>query len=276
MADERDYWDESEGREDLSLPQDLDIEALLSLGYEQLDGFARWLEQDRGVTTRYANQDCFNAEMLMDYLANLRRKSVHEINEYDLRWFVFSHYIRKAEADAETEERLPVSLRNFFAFLRMNYDFETPAYVEEILEDVTYYNKRRQDYDALDAQNERRWEEGFREWCAELSDDLDLRCLSLPRELGDGLDWGDTRGWREATLWEEANNNWQNERAELMRDGIDYETVRANLMSSYLLWVDTPQLRLDDKTPAEVILEERLDKVGETGEVEYEYEDDSD
>src|SRR5262245_36276391 len=89
---------------------DSPLQALLDEAYDQLDRFVDWVERYLELDTRIAQQDCFNAEFLIDYLVNQFEKAVAEINEFELRWFLFSHYLRKAMADAETEERLPDSL----------------------------------------------------------------------------------------------------------------------------------------------------------------------
>ncbi|HZT41775.1 MAG TPA: hypothetical protein VFA07_06280 [Chthonomonadaceae bacterium] len=237
--------------------EDRDIQELLDIGYEQLDGFVSWLEATLGMDTRTAQQDCFNAESLLDYLANYARKTAIDVNEFELRWFLFNHYIRKAMADAETELRLPDSLRRFFLYLEEEHGYTQPDWLYQVLDDRDYYIKRRQEYADLDLVNEQRWQEGFRAWCAELEEDLDTRCLWLPRDLGDGMAWGDVMGWREATLQEEANRIWQEERRQLLEDGLDYEAARQHLLSSYLLWLETPQDRLDGKTPSQDIREER-------------------
>src|SRR5581483_1026281 len=236
---------------------DPDIQAILDIGYDQLDEFVVWLEETLGLDTRTAQQDCFNAEMLIDYLANQQRKTASEINEFDLRWFLFSHYLRKAMADAETEERLPDSLQRFFAYLEAEQGYVAPDWLRGVLDERAYYLARRAAYAALDGEDEREWEAGYRAWCAELEDDLDARCLWPPRELADGFVWGDTMGWREATLQDEANRFWQQERAELMELGMDCESMRGRLLDAYYQWLDTPQARLDDQTPREVILTER-------------------
>ena len=95
-----------------------------------------------------------------------------------------------------------------------------------------------------------------------VEEDLDARCLWPPRDLGQGLAWEEIAGWREATLREEGNRLWQEERAQLLRDGLDYETARPRLLDAYLSWVDTPQARLEGKTPWETILEEREERKG--------------
>src|SRR5262249_4829956 len=156
----------------------------------------------------------------------------------------FSHYLRKAQADVETEERLPDSLLRFFTYLRAEHGYSIQDWLFSTLDDRAFYLKRRRDYLELDSEDERAWEEGFRAWCTELEDDLDLRCLWLPRDLGIGIAHADVMGWREATLLEEANRLWQAEREELLRAGLDFDTVRERLMESTLHWTSTPQVRL--------------------------------
>ncbi len=253
---------------------DTDIQAMLDLGYEQLDGFLVWLEEKAGIGTRVAQQDCFNAECLIDYLANHQHKTVAECDEFDLRWFMFSHYIRKAMADPETEERLPASLERFFAYLEYEHHETFPSWLRGVLEDSAFFQRRRQAFQSLDANDERAWEQGFRAWSAELEDDLDARALWLPREMGEGMQWGDVMGWREATLYEEANRQWQRERRELLGEGLDVETARDYLTSSYRVWLDTPDQRLDDMTPREVIVIERQERADAEPDEDSEEEED--
>src|SRR5688572_19730524 len=110
--------------------EDTPLQALLDDAYDQLDRFVEWVEGYLELNTRTAQQDCFNAEFLIDYLVNQFEKPVAEINEFELRWFVFSHYIRKAMADAETEERLPDSLLRFFHFMGSEEGMTVPAWVQ--------------------------------------------------------------------------------------------------------------------------------------------------
>jgi hypothetical protein len=245
-----------------------EIQEILDIGYDQLDGFVNWLEEHLGLDVRTAQQDCFNAECLIDYLANSPHKEAANINEFDLRWFLFSHYIRKVKADTEIEARLPDSLLRFFQFLQAEHAANLPEWVYSVLEDHQYYQQRRESFLALDELNEREWKEGFRAWCLDLEEDLDLRCLWLPNEMGNGLAWSERMGWREATLREEANRIWQSEREELLMDGLDFDSVRERLGESYLIWLDTPQERLDDRSPRETILDEREGQAEELAEDE--------
>jgi hypothetical protein len=244
------------------------IGALLDEAYDLLDGFVEWLESEAGLDTRTAQQDCFNAESLLDYLANHYQKSIRTMNEFELRWFVFSHYIRQSIADTETEERLPDSLRRLGIYLRSEQALDLPEWVPSVLDDSILYRKRREQYAGLNPDEEAEWQQGYRAWCEELEDELDVRCLWLPRELGDGMFWAEAMGWREATLYQEANQLWQTERVSLLEDGMDYESVRSHLLDTYLFWIENEQERLGGKTPRAVILEERSERPEEDTEDE--------
>jgi hypothetical protein len=247
------------------LPSDADsaeseIQRLLDQGYDQLDGFVRWEEERLGIGTRVAQQDCFNAEVLIDYLANHQQKGVAAITEYDLRWFLFSHYIRKAQADPETEERLPDSLTRFFQYLSTEHAELAPTWLSQVLDDQAFYQQRRLAYHELDQLDEQEWEEQFQEWCRELEEDLDLRSLWLPRDLGNGMEWSRVMGWREATLQHEANRSWQEERERLVQEGYDIDSIREQLTLDFHVWLDTEQDRLDGMTPREEIVTEREER----------------
>jgi hypothetical protein len=235
------------------------ITDLLDIGYDQLDRYVEWSETALKLDTRIAQQDVFNAEALMDYLANHHRKAIADMNEYELRWFVFSHYIRKAMADAETESRLLSSLERFIGYLSQMQELTITDWMRSVLDETSYFNKRRSAYQSLSSEDEQAWKIGFIEWCTELDDDLDVRCLLIPNDLGDGASWSDKMGWREATLRDEATALWQRERDQLLAEGMGYEQIRDQLRIAYLDWVDTPQVRLDGLSPSEVILAERLE-----------------
>lgn len=261
-GEEEDFVPEG-GLSNIAADADQDTQALLELGYDQLDGFRIWVDERLELGSRIAEQDCFNAEFLVDYLANHQHKSVADINEFELRWFLFSHYIRKAMADDETENRLFESLQRFFGYLHKEHQELVAPWVAGTLDDDGFYINRRQAYSSLNNVDEQSWEIGFRTWCTELEDDLDTRCLWLPRDLGNGVEWSEAMGWREATLFGEANALWQRERDNLLRDGLDFESVRTELLANYYGWLDTPQPKLDEMTPMEVIQIEKIEREAE-------------
>ncbi|MBC7526495.1 MAG: hypothetical protein H7308_03000 [Chthonomonadaceae bacterium] len=233
---------------------------ILDKGYELLDGFTEWLDFALKVETRAAQQDCFNAESYVDYLANFAQLSVFEATEYDLRWFVFSYYIRKSLGDEPTELRLLDSLRRFIEYLRAEHGYTVPEHIYATLEDHAFYVRRRAEYHALNPDDERTWADGFENWCSEMETDLDTRCLWLPSDLGEGERWGDTQGWREAALYREAQRLWLKEREELLGFGQDFDSMREELYIIYMDWLDQPQEKLEDDTPRNVIMAERTER----------------
>lgn len=67
-------------------------------------------------------------------------------------------------------------------------------------------------------------------------------------------------GWRESALRDEAVRRWQRERDQLLAIGHDLDAMRDRLVTSYLIWLDTPQNRLDGSTPRETIRGERSER----------------
>lgn len=234
-----------------------DIQELLDEGYETLDRFVSWLETVLQLDTRAIQQDSFNAESWIDYLANHQRKRAEDANEFELRWFVFSHAIRKSLGSLDTQERLLQSLSRFYSFLRTERKFAVPDWLSRVLDEEGAYLKRLHEYRALDAEDEAAWQRGFQAWSEDLADDLNDRVLSLPREIDEVLSWGDAMGWREATLWDEANQNWQQRRIELLENETNFDEIRRELTDEYQAWLNAPQERLDDETPYQLIVEER-------------------
>ncbi len=237
-----------------------DIQGLLDTGYTQLDGFVEWLERMLEMDTRTAQQDCFNAESFVDFLANNQRKSALDASEYDLRWFVFSHYIRKSIADRETQLRLPGSLLRFFQYLHAAFKMDHADWIAATLEDQQFFEQRLHDLQSLAGEDEAVWKSGFRDWCEEIEQDLDMRCLWLPNDMGEGMEWGEQMGWREATLRDDANRLWQSEREALLTEGLSFDAMRDHLVVSNLFWLDTPQKRLEDFSPRQTIRGERAEQ----------------
>lgn len=252
-----DEWDEGMPEDETN---DADIQTMLDTGYEQLDAFVGWLEDRLGVDTRTAQQECFNAEQLIDFLANKQRKTAVQVNEFDIRWFVFSHYIRHVHADPNIEERLSDSLRRFYTFLEAVHGYINPDWLFEVLDDRTYYLNRRKAYTDLNNDDERAWEVEYRAWCAELEDHLDARDLWMPRDMGEGMNWGDMMGWREDALRRQAHRRWLEERSELLAQGLDMGEVRHRLLESYYYWLDDAQFDLEDSSPRSIVREERAER----------------
>ncbi len=239
--------------------EETDIQEILDAGYDLLGEFQIWIEKSLKIDSDTSQQDLYNVESLMEYLAYRGRRSLQKVDEFHLRWFVFSHYIRHSNAGKETEEHMPESLKRLYYFLQNAKGMFLPDWIEATLEDQSFYIHRRTAFREMNGEDEAQWIEEYRTWSEEMDSDLDSRCLLLPREITENILWGDKMGWREATLFEEANNLWQKERTELLLDGLDFESIRYDITSSYELWLSTPQIRLDDATPIEMILQERAE-----------------
>ncbi len=237
-----------------------DTQDLLDEGYQLLDGFVNWLETVLGIDTKVTQQDVFNAEMLVDYVAEAAKLPVTQMDEFDLRWFAYSHYIRKANAEQEIEHRLLESLRRFVQYLKAEHGFLPEDWVEEVLGFPEIYMDRWQGLYKLDGGGEVQWLAGYRTWCAELEDSLDARGLALPREMGDSLYWGESMGWREGTLRHRAQRMWLLHRADMIVLGYGFADMRDRLADAYIYWMDTPQSHLDGLTPKEVVLIERRER----------------
>ena len=256
---------------DADAPDDGGISALLDTAFTQALAFQLWCRNVCKLEEAIIQQDNTNVESLLDYLANYHRKTFAMANEYDVRWFIFSHYIRKSNEEPETEERLLSSLRRFLSFLEDTTDYEVPDWFAAALDDTAFYQRRRAQYHGLSSEDEKQWQTGFDIWCEELSTDMDARCLLLPDTIGGGLFWSKEMSWREATLHAEANVRWQQEREELLADGFVFEQLREPLQISYLEWLDTPQDKLDGQSPYDVIQAEQI-KASEDGEPDTEDE----
>ncbi|MCS6775120.1 MAG: hypothetical protein RMJ43_15855 [Chloroherpetonaceae bacterium] len=243
-----------EGRE---YTEDFDLSTLYNDVLEMQGRFERWIRCLPGVDAHAAQRMCYNTEFFLDYLVNQFEKPVQQINEFELRWFLFSDYIRNARVDEDTALTVLDSLRYFFDFLSESESWSRPQFVDEVLSERAYYLERRRKYLLLDAENVLVWHTGYRRWCEELEDYLDARCLWLPRDMGKGMEWGEEAGWREGTLRREAHRRWLEEREALLQEGWDFETVRTRLFDSLMVWLDTPQRRLGNATPREVIAQER-------------------
>ena len=77
--------------------EETDIQEILDSGYDLLAEFSVWLEKSLRIDHDTAEQDIYNIESFMEYLAYRGRRSLLKPDEFHLRWFVFSHYIRHSK-----------------------------------------------------------------------------------------------------------------------------------------------------------------------------------
>lgn len=241
--------------------EEADLSALYDSALEMQGRFERWVRCRSGIDALAVQRICYNTEFFLDYLVNQFEKPTQEINEFELRWFLFSYYIRNARVDEATNSTVLDALRYFFDFLSEVEGWARPQFVDDVLSERMYFMDRRRKYLLLPVENELVWQVGYRRWCEELEDNLDALCLWLPRDMGKGMEWGEEAGWREGTLRREAHRQWLQEREYLLQEGWDFESMRSRLFNSLMLWLDTPQWRLGNATPREVILQERSECV---------------
>jgi len=241
-----------------------------------LEAFLNWMAALPDYTSQirwhYANVEAF-----LDYLSTVAQITVFNLNEFDLRWFLFHYYIRHDSTYMEEEARhiLPTSLALFFRFLKEEKEWEIPQWVFETLQNQAWFETRLVDYQKLSTLDIESAELAYSRWNQELLEDLDNRLLLLPKVLVEGISWNEPAGWREAALYRQALRLWLKLRQELLTDPtLEESDIREILLSAYASWVRTPQERLENQSPIEVILAERDERAGLTqGEDGLEEED---
>jgi hypothetical protein len=242
-----------------------DVQDLMDTWYDTLSGFSAWLKEALELDETTIRQNCYHAELFLDYVIEAESKPITAINEFDLRWFFYYHAIRKMKGE-DSERYLPDSLRRYIEFLRVERDFEVEDWLYDVLDAREIYEERWKEYNKLQGGDQTDWLAGYRQWVGELEDDLDSRCLLLPREVGDDLTWAEEMGWREGTFRRRAQRLWIISRNLLIEQGYSVNEMRDPLMHSYLYWLDTPQSVLEGLSPKEVILQERRERLEEAEE----------
>ncbi len=236
-----------------------DTQDLLDSGYDELGRYAQWLDTHTSTDNRTSERYNYVLEALIDYLANYPKTDFRSMLEYDLTWFCYFYYIRQSTPDAAIQEALLPALSSFTSWMKYEYEWLAPSWLAPIVDDETLYNRRLANYRTLENLSESDWADAFEAWCNELNDYLDSRCMLVPREIGNGIVWGGTMGWREKALYDHCARRWQHERESRLRAGAGYEEIRQTLLNSYTSWLETPQERLDMASPREVIMLERID-----------------
>ncbi len=236
-----------------------DTQKLLDAGYDELDRYSRWIETHRKTDNRTAERYSYVLESLVDYLANYRKTDFRSMSEYDVTWFSYFYFIRQSTPDAAMHEALIAALSSFTEWMKYEYEWVAPSWLNALNADATMYNRRLASYRSLENMSESDWTEAFEIWCAELNDYLDSRCMLVPTEIANGIGWGGTMGWREKALYDHCARRWQHERDKRVNGGAGYEEVRRSLLGSYASWLETPQERLDMASPRDVIMLERMD-----------------
>ncbi len=236
-----------------------DTQELLDSGYDELDKYGNWLGTHTGTDNRTLERYSYVLEALIDYLANYPKTDFRSMTEYDLSWFCYFYFIRLGTPDSAMHDVLLPALSSFVTWMKFEYEWLSPSWLGSLIADETMYNRRLASYRLLETMSESDWTEAFDLWCNELNDYLDSRCMLIPSEIGNGITWGNTMGWREKALYDHCARRWQHEREVRLNAGAGYEEIRQSLLNSYTSWLETPQERLDMASPREVIMLERMD-----------------
>jgi len=230
-----------------------------------LEAFLNWMAALPGYTSSQIRWHYANVEAFLDYLSTVAQIAAFNLNEFDLRWFLFHYYIRHDSAYMEEEARhiLPASLALFFQFLKEEAGWEIPHWTLEALQNQAWFETRLVDYQKLSTLDIESAELAYSRWNQELLEDLDNRLLLLPKVLVEGILWNEPAGWREAALYRQALRLWLKLRQELLTDpNLEESDIREILLSAYASWARTPQERLENQSPIEVILAERDERAG--------------
>lgn len=235
------------------------VSSLVERNEAFLHRFVKWMAQHEQYPEYVQLWHYANVEAFLDYLATYAKTPLEQVNEFDVRWFLYHYYIRRDmdEMDEEATHILLQSLALFYRFLQEEAAWVLPNWLLNVLSDQSFFEKRLLDYRKLSALPEEEAERGYAAWNKELLDDLDARLLLIPNEIGEGLSWMQPSGWREAALYEEALRMWLKLRSELLTRNVDEHSLQESLIGAYQAWLRTPQDRLDHQTPVEVILAER-------------------
>lgn len=124
---------------------------------QEIDRFEGWLQEKCGMRVREAQAHAFNASCLADYLISYEDKALEGIDEAALKWFLYSHYLRKVVAPDEVELLLPRSITLFYQYLQSWGKMEDVTWIQAVCADEARYLDRRQRYLELDLDDDQAW-----------------------------------------------------------------------------------------------------------------------
>ncbi len=246
-----------EAEPEAALNLELDPEALRAENEEFVRDFELHLEaKGRGQET--VQRHAVNAELFLDFLAG-QGVPIRSMSECDLRVFVFDWMPRKI-MQSQTEARaVPVSLRQFFAFLEEKKDLAAP-WAKPLLLD---------EREAI----EERWEScpgnfwfsgGVDAWRGIGMQDLVRRGLTHDGSLGEDLAFGrplpDSEVYgmtlEEARVEHLLTRQWLLWHDEVLAEGVESRAeLIARLEARRDAWTGEPNAALDGRSPSEVVLE---------------------
>ena len=228
-----------------------DPEKLWRRGEPLLDAFVFSLTL-RALSLRTARRHATNVGLLLDYLASYESIPLNAMTEYDLRIFVHDWCLRSDEISAADLRGIPVSLKQFFAFVADREQVTFP-WAAEILADRAKFEERlasRPDHLADD--------DAVVLWQAEVTLDLAQRELLPGIEMVDGGEWGDTMGPVEQALRRELGRRWLLWRDEAIVAGmVEPADVREVLRARQREWESAPHKGYGGATPVAAVARER-------------------
>jgi len=147
--------------------------------------FAHWLVEEKGLSPEEADGYGFNAYTLADYLIRGEGLTPETVDERALKWFLYSHYIRKCMAPEETELALPRSIGLFYEYLQALGRMDDIGWIQAICADEDKYLARRAGYRSLNVEEDAAFQRGFERWINELRQEI--LPAGVPDELAEPL-----------------------------------------------------------------------------------------
>lgn len=198
----------------------------------------------------------FNIYMLVDYLADYEGKSVKDINELDLRIFMYNWIIHKALVPLPIKRVIPESVSVFYEFLENNKLIKDIKWLKKICADKKYYQKRLKEYNLIKTGSSD-YQEKYAKWHNDLTEELYNLCLIPSSYLGEKEQWGSAMGIRERSLYEQLSKYILQQKQKLETEGkTEPKENRATLDKLQKEWVARKVKKLG-MSPYEAVMQER-------------------
>ncbi|MDH7485097.1 MAG: hypothetical protein QHJ81_02340 [Anaerolineae bacterium] len=147
--------------------------------------FAQWLVKEKRLSPEEASNHGFNAHVLADYLICYEGLTLETVSEQALKWFLYSHYIRKVMAPRETELALPRSIGLLYEYLHVLGRVSDLGWIQALCADEQRYRARWQGYQDLDVEDEEAFRRGFGKWINELRQEILV--VKIPDDQAESL-----------------------------------------------------------------------------------------
>ncbi|MFP3941631.1 MAG: SEC-C metal-binding domain-containing protein [Thermoanaerobaculia bacterium] len=230
-----------------------DPDAFRARELRHVHGFARYLEEDKGLSLATVERHAGNANLFVSFLVDYQWIPLQAVHELDLRTFLFDWYPRKVIGPQGEHRQVPVSLKRFFAYLADREGIDC-LWARAILTDERDFFEDR----LATVPGPFSWAEGMGEWQAELVPSLLARVLVPIQGIAPADPAQPGVSLPEARLEVELQRRWLLWRDELVRAGLDDpEELLGDLLELQETWQKTPQDRLEGRTPEEAIRAER-------------------